>query len=774
MPDQIAQSRVVRRRNPRPINSCIECRQRKSRCSKTHPCQNCTAFGRDCVFISVPETHRKRAKESGSKSQVDWTQPLPLRNQNENTNGTTNATTTTPGTPPRDYEWEAYQQDVDLDDDVWGKLPADPQTAHDGDFEDEDEDEDPDWVAKDVNLQIGRMVLTDRNGGLFRPQYAEELGKLLSDRPKPSLSSASQRVSESSALLSAQKIPLVSPSLTLLFGSPTQGAQSTNADITQLPTRQEAEVLYQRYLESVNPVTHVLHIPSFKRLFDSYWVNIDIGSPNPDSSTALVLSVCMVAAASLSPLQSKAKFGIPQEDLCQKLQTATENALVRANWTRTSNIRTLQALTIYLIPQCRAHISRTTSVLVGALIRLAQCIGIHRASHSPTTSLSPLQRHIRSLLWHQICFLDVRTAEVQGPQPSIRSDEFDVPLPLNVDDDVFELASTKWQPRPISIQGWTDATFSLIRYECNELHRLIFRGRVEMDHKITTLHDLRSRVETRKRQIHATYLRFLDPQVPIQRCAGLVATLLLARCDSMLLYRHLPQNPQHVRSESENRLRDILLTAALTTLETGATLETLPSLNCWAWYASTYQQYSTVLLLLTELYRTPDLPRKDRMVTIIDHIFGHCYGVGVQERCGDLLWAVKENLETFYGMRGVRKRMNRLTHGPPHQAVQDNNHFTPDNTLSRMSLQSQTQLDGLDVDLDTLLEGLNTAPSSAGMDGFLGAVPSTDTAAIFMPADSGVEDDWMAGVSDRSQMPPLRQWDTWRFPPSTQPPSGLM
>ena len=169
MPDQIAQSRVVRRRNPRPINSCIECRQRKSRCSKTHPCQNCTAFGRDCVFITVAESQRKRPRESSSNSQANWTQPVPLRNQSENTNS--NATTT-PGTPPRDYEWEAYQQDVDLDDDVWGKLPANPQPAHDGVYED---DEDRDGDTTDANLQIGRMIMTERVCGLFRPQYAEEV-----------------------------------------------------------------------------------------------------------------------------------------------------------------------------------------------------------------------------------------------------------------------------------------------------------------------------------------------------------------------------------------------------------------------------------------------------------------------------------------------------------------------------------------------------------------------------------------------------------------------
>ena len=389
------------------------------------------------------------------------------------------------------------------------------------------------------------------------------------------------------------------------------------------------------------------------------------------------------------------------------------------------------------------------------MIRLAQCVGIHRTGNSSATSLSPLQRHIRALLWYQICFLDVKTAEAQGPQPSIRSDEFDVPLPLNVNDEVFELDSVKWQAQPLPDPGWTDATFSLIRFECNELHRLIFRGRVEMDRKAISLHDLRARVEARKRYVHSTYLRFLDPQIPIQRCAGLVATLLLSRCDSMLLYRHLSQNPHHTRSESENRLRDILLRAGLTTLETGATLETLPSLGSWAWYASTYQQYHSVLLLLTELYRNPELPGKDRMFTVIDHVFGHCYSVGVQERCEDLLWTIKDNLETFYGRRGFKN--NRMKKTQSSRAIEDPYPFGAENGLARLSIQPQSRMEGIDLDIDSLLDGLGNAPSTDGLDDFLATIPSSEAAAIFVPADPGVENDWI-GSGGGGQLPPLQQW----------------
>lgn len=41
----------VRRRN-RMITSCLECRRRKLKCDKLHPCTNCNKFSRDCLFLA--------------------------------------------------------------------------------------------------------------------------------------------------------------------------------------------------------------------------------------------------------------------------------------------------------------------------------------------------------------------------------------------------------------------------------------------------------------------------------------------------------------------------------------------------------------------------------------------------------------------------------------------------------------------------------------------------------------------------------------------------
>mgnify|MGYP003816708097 CR=1 FL=1 len=52
------------RRRMRMIQSCLECRRRKLKCSKASPCYNCERFGRGCVYIDhLSELGQKRLTE---------------------------------------------------------------------------------------------------------------------------------------------------------------------------------------------------------------------------------------------------------------------------------------------------------------------------------------------------------------------------------------------------------------------------------------------------------------------------------------------------------------------------------------------------------------------------------------------------------------------------------------------------------------------------------------------------------------------------------------
>lgn len=98
---------------------------------------------------------------------------------------------------------------------------------------------------------------------------------------------------------------------------------------------------------------------------------------------------------------------------------------------------------------------------------MAECMGLHRDGSA--YGMNPLETHVRRLVWYQLCFLDIRTCEAQGPRPSMRREEFDTKLPLNVND--IDLHATG--KVPTAADHWTDATFCLMRFEINEMMRTI-------------------------------------------------------------------------------------------------------------------------------------------------------------------------------------------------------------------------------------------------------------------------------------------------------------
>ena len=65
------------------------------------------------------------------------------------------------------------------DQDIWEILEAHPGATHDSLYGDDDEDDDDgndsNDDTRDTCLQLEKMIVTERLGGLFRPQYTSEV-----------------------------------------------------------------------------------------------------------------------------------------------------------------------------------------------------------------------------------------------------------------------------------------------------------------------------------------------------------------------------------------------------------------------------------------------------------------------------------------------------------------------------------------------------------------------------------------------------------------------
>lgn len=66
------------RKRPRPVISCLRCREKKLKCDRLSPCENCTKAGcpADCMYVASVSDSARRIQLSGETIE----QPLHYRN----------------------------------------------------------------------------------------------------------------------------------------------------------------------------------------------------------------------------------------------------------------------------------------------------------------------------------------------------------------------------------------------------------------------------------------------------------------------------------------------------------------------------------------------------------------------------------------------------------------------------------------------------------------------------------------------------------------------
>ena len=241
-------------------------------------------------------------------------------------------------------------------------------------------------------------------------------------------------------------------------------------------------------------------------------------------------------------------------------------------------------------------------------MRSAQSIGLHR--DGTNFRLSPFESEIRRRLWGYLCAVDSRAAEDHGISLSTSDGDSDTRLPVNVDDNEL---FPDMQELPVGRAKWTDISFSLTMIEISRaLSDASSRGSVSSgspsDQMLT---DLTTRLE-------AVYLRYCDPNIPIQNATLLCANLMVAKL------KFLVSHPWLNRRDGEQgvaQANDDNLAAACHILEINLQLQTEDLLRGFRWYFETYTQNHILTYLLWHLSVKPTGPGVDRAWNAVDESF---------------------------------------------------------------------------------------------------------------------------------------------------------
>ena len=147
------------------ITSCLECRRRKLKCDKSHPCANCTKSSRDCLFLAPALDPASQLKLTEIKEKMGSLERV--LEQDAAKKGTRISNRKAPS------QAEVEGEDIDFAPEPEDEKYLEPSalTIQDAVYDEDAVDDD----LADLGFAMGKMRLTDRVGGFFRPKMSEEV-----------------------------------------------------------------------------------------------------------------------------------------------------------------------------------------------------------------------------------------------------------------------------------------------------------------------------------------------------------------------------------------------------------------------------------------------------------------------------------------------------------------------------------------------------------------------------------------------------------------------
>ena len=360
----------------------------------------------------------------------------------------------------------------------------------------------------------------------------------------------------------------------------------------------------QTYLDNVHYLCMIIHRPTFSKVVEAARTKGILSLPR--NRIALIFSTYFNAAASLSNAQCESKLRMSRKKLLKQLRNGTRYALVRASFTRSTDLVTLQAFVQFLLCMRNGMDSQTLWVLSGSAFRIAQRMGVHR--DDVDLRLSPFESEMRRRLWHQLMILDFTSAELAGCAPNYSVHmimDFDTRVPLNLNEEDLREDMREMPPERF---GATDMIFCRLRYEFRAFFMLIHKPRsyklgkstssvdaswnrltedsISMEEKDKCIDDLENRLQT-------NYLRFCDPINRLHNLTGIAARAAVA---GMRLRAHHPRQFIDSGREVPQSERDLCFSLSMKIMKYDIMCHAQKELQGYIWHVRVYFQWYVVAL----------------------------------------------------------------------------------------------------------------------------------------------------------------------------------
>ncbi|PTB66025.1 hypothetical protein BBK36DRAFT_1160141 [Trichoderma citrinoviride] len=592
--------------NPR---SCVTCRRRKVRCDKQMPCSNCRRALIPCVFPApgrAPRQHRPKdpnaPPKATSQREVELVKRLKkLEGIVEELSGQieieTGARVSSAGASPSNDGSPSTQRAKSSSLSAMTSGLADHGDGHSAG----DGSESP--MMRESRKQLGRLVLNDNKGTSryvssgFWSRLNDELDAIREETQKLTDEDADDSEFEESPPIDS---PFTASSSVYDHHGFILGYRSIDVNLQKChPLPSHGTFLWSVYLENVDPLLKILHVPTMEGILRE-------ARRNPEKlshgNECLVFAVYFAAVVTLDEADVQTNFNTGKEECLAQFRFAVEQSLAKANFLNTADITVVQAFVLFLLVVRRHDESRFSWSLTALVVRIAQGLGIHRdGTHF---GLSPYETEQRRRLWWAILTLDFRSSEEMGTDLVVSEGDFDTQLPTSINDTDITPTGTQY---PAAREGKSDTTITLVRFEVCSMSRRLHEaannknssGKGETDglaEKERLLVEFYKRIEDK-------FLQHMDEDVDaLYWVAAMISRIIMAK---MCLIIYQPMLFPGTDTALTAEVRERIYIASIEIVEYNHKLNLDPRGKQYRWLFRTYTNWHAIAYILVETCRRP-------------------------------------------------------------------------------------------------------------------------------------------------------------------------
>ncbi|KAK6504327.1 hypothetical protein TWF506_002530 [Arthrobotrys conoides] len=356
-----------------------------------------------------------------------------------------------------------------------------------------------------------------------------------------------------------------------------QADAAAKYDLTH-PHPSQLLLLWQTYVDDIDPFIKILHVPSVTRLIRD--LRGQYHSLKPDTE-ALIFAISLAAVSISTEEDISQHFNTTKQELLSRYRLYTEQAFEEARILTSDSIESLQALVIYIYSLRSTEDQKLIWALSGTLLKIALRLNLHN-DLNPTIGTNSLERETRRRLWWQVCLTDSTSNAgiTDVSEFQISEDMFKTQIPSNTDDANISSSILDIQaPTPER----TDLTIFLIRCEIWRFSRrlqTLLNAQEDIQKPPEDPIELFKRTQT---QITESHIKHLRPDIPLDSFVNIMTQLFFSKVELRLLETHRPCNhktPPNPQLPSQNKPFKL----ALSILNDTYSLQHEPSWKPWRWH----------------------------------------------------------------------------------------------------------------------------------------------------------------------------------------------